>query len=414
MKKIVIAGTSVYGIGNLGDEALLKVLVDNLRAQYDDIDITLLARHPGSYVDSYFGVRSIENLEFPCKADSLGKWFRGLNPGDDTAHLHAITTELEQANLLIIGGDPFNELSMGFGWGLMPHASLLVTLAKFLQVPAVLYAIHMGRPIESQIGLEMTKYCIENCKSVTLREPFSEKVLANMGVATSNCVVLSDPAFGLEPVRDMTEGARLLNRYGISLGSKKLIGVNFRHQYWNWEKPLWDTYRKIVADVCDHLVEKYDAEILFIPNSHYDTDSSVQLYQDDRPANRDIAELMQYSQRAHLIEDQLNLTETLALFPHLDAHISSRRHSLTFAATHGVPIVGIGAGGPWHIAPAMEELDVADMFLELEELSVESLAEKVELAVEHGREIVERLENRIPELREKARAHANVLLSAML
>ena len=46
MKKIVIAGTSVYGIDNLGDEALLTVLVRELHNNIADLEITWLARHP--------------------------------------------------------------------------------------------------------------------------------------------------------------------------------------------------------------------------------------------------------------------------------------------------------------------------------------------------------------------------------
>ena len=46
MKKIVIAGTSVYGIENMGDEALLSVLCRELNSNVEDLEITWLARHP--------------------------------------------------------------------------------------------------------------------------------------------------------------------------------------------------------------------------------------------------------------------------------------------------------------------------------------------------------------------------------
>lgn len=408
--KIVIAGTSVYGIGNLGDEALLKVLVDNLRSENVDADITLLARHPGEYLDSYFGLKSIPNVEYPRKKDSLGKWFRGLNPGDDTEHLRRIVEELKEADLFIIGGDPFNELSMGFGWGLMPHATLLVTLAKFLQVPTALYGIHMGRPLKTEIGKEMTKFCVSNCQRVTLREKFSEDVLREIGISTDNCVVLSDPAFGLEPIADTKPGTDLMGRLGLSPNGKALIGVNFRHEYWHWKSEKWDPFRAAVAVVCDDLVQRLDADILFIPNSSYDKDADIQLYQDDRPANRDVVEMMKYANRAHLIEAQLNLTETMSLFPLLDMHISSRRHSLVFAAIHDVPFVAIGAGGPWHIGPAVEELDVPDSFMDVETLSEQNLLEKTSYVWSKADDLKSRMKSALPALRDKARAHASHIL----
>ena len=45
MKKYVVLGTSVYGIENMGDEALLNVLIRELRENYPDCFITWVARH---------------------------------------------------------------------------------------------------------------------------------------------------------------------------------------------------------------------------------------------------------------------------------------------------------------------------------------------------------------------------------
>ena len=410
VKKIVIAGTSVYGIGNLGDEALLKVLVDSLREMNPDIELVLIARHPGEYLDSFFGVRSIQNLEYQTKEESLGRWFRGLNPGDDTSHLRSIVDELESADLFIVGGDPFNELSMGFGWGLMPHATSLITLARFIGVPVGLYGIHMGRPLATPIGKEMTRYCVGNVDAITLREEFSRQVLAEMGIRTDHSAVLADPAFGLKPIASREPGTAILEKLDIRVSGKPVVGMNFRHQYWNWDTETWAHYREIVASFCDALVEDMDADILFIPNSNYELDAKIQLYQDDRPTNREIQSAMCHRERGHLVEARLDLTETLSLFPLLDLHISSRRHSLVFAALHGVPILAIGAGGKWHIGPAVAEMGVKDAFIELDDISLAALASMAAAIHADSTGMKERLLDRVAALREPACMHARELV----
>jgi len=53
MHRIVISG--YYGFNNIGDESILKAVVDNLRERIDDIDITVLSQNPVS-TEEKFGV----------------------------------------------------------------------------------------------------------------------------------------------------------------------------------------------------------------------------------------------------------------------------------------------------------------------------------------------------------------------
>ena len=413
MKKIVIAGTSVYGIENFGDEALLAVLCRELNEKAEDLEIMLLARHPGKDLEDFYSVKTFKNLEHDSKENSIGKWFYGLNPTDPQDHLSNVLKEIQSADLLILGGDPFSEISLGFYRGLMPHATLLITLAKAVQTPVMYYAVHMGRPILSEAGKEMTKFCVTNVDKITLREDFSETVLNEMGIETDNCVVLADGAFGLNPVEGKEQGMEILKRNGIEFKSDKVIGINFRHQYWTWTKEEWAHYRAMVVDICDYMIEEYGVDLLFIPNSTYEIDAKYQLYQDDRPTARDIYADLKNKEHAHKIEEKLDLYQTLTLFPLLDMHYSSRRHSLVFAALHGVPIIGSGAAGKWHIQPALEELSVGENFIPLDDLSIEKIKERIDATWNNRAHYSKILLEAIPPLRAKAIAHADVALEML-
>ncbi|WP_347177939.1 polysaccharide pyruvyl transferase family protein [Sporosarcina thermotolerans] len=54
--KIVISG--FYGLGNTGDEAILKAIVDNLRAELDNPDITVFSLSPDKTSKEH-GVESV-------------------------------------------------------------------------------------------------------------------------------------------------------------------------------------------------------------------------------------------------------------------------------------------------------------------------------------------------------------------
>ena len=79
----------------------------------------------------------------------------------------------------------------------------MITLAKFLGTPTVLYSIHMA-DLKSDYAKELTKFCIENASLTTLREQFSKDVLDDMGINTANCVVTADSAWSLD-VQDKTD-----------------------------------------------------------------------------------------------------------------------------------------------------------------------------------------------------------------
>ena len=402
MKKVVVAGTSVYGIENQGDEAMLNVFCRELRASLPGVEITLLARHPGKELDELHGVKSIQNLEHESKAKSMGRWFNGLNAGDSSQRLRQIRQALEDSDLLVIGGDPFAEITLGFYRGLAPYAALLITLAKFLEKPVMLYGIHMGRPLTTELGKELTRFCLSNASLVTLREEFSRQVIVEMGIDDSNTAVLADTAFGLNPVSDKT-GQKILDKEGISFKSDKVIGVNFRHEYWRWKEADWQRYSSILAEVCDWMVKEFGADILFIPNCTYDTDHQ---YEDDRPTARDIVAKMKHRKNAHQIRGRYNLFETLSLFPLLDMHFSNRRHSLIFAAVHGVPPVG--CGGEWHVKPALDDLGVGDAFTKIEELAADTLKEKLGYIWGKRQEVSDNIRKSLPVLREKACRHGRL------
>ena len=99
--KILLGGG--YDTQNLGDHGSLEVFQRDLKKLDPSSEIVVLSRHPDAEFDETYNVRSILNLDHKSKAESIGRWFNGLNPGDDTGHLKKIWEELASSDLLVIG-----------------------------------------------------------------------------------------------------------------------------------------------------------------------------------------------------------------------------------------------------------------------------------------------------------------------
>ena len=403
MKRVVLAGTSVYGLENHSDDSMLSVFTRELHANIPDLEITLLARHPNKAFDELYGVKSIKNMDHNNKEESIGRWFNGLNPGDPTGHLRAIWKAIEESDLLIIGGDPFLEISLGFYRGLAPYAALLITIAKFLEKPVMLYGIHIGRKLKTDLGKELTKFCISNSDLVTLREEFSRKAILELGISDKNIVALSDPAFGLNPIEGKEMGQNVLDKEGIRFKSDKVIGVTFRHMYWKWKASDWDYYSSILAEVYDYIVEELGADLLFIPNCTYDIDHK---YEDDRAVAKDTVAKMKHKEHAHQIRNKYNLFETLSLYRHIDMMFSNRRHCLIFAAIHGLP--SVGCGEELHMMPVMANLSIDDKFVDIKEFNADLLKKNINETWNNREQIIKNINEALPELREKALQHAKL------
>ncbi len=410
MKRILIAGASTFGVKNLGDDAMFCNLVVGLRREFPGCELTFLARHPDEQFDRTFGVHSIKNFEHENKAQSLGRWFWGFNPGDPTDHVAAIRKAIEECDVVVIGGNSFMEISESqFLRGVPSYAALLATWAKLFEKPYVLYGVACPT-LRNEYTKQVARFLCENAALVTVREDFSVQQLRDAGVDVSNVQVLADPAFGVDPVWDKDAGLQVLNEEGITLGSKPLIGICFRHQYWSWSDGEFEAYARTTARFCDWLVHEFKVELLFIPNCTYAVDTENE---DDRIVLASIREKMNECDQAHLIKGDYDLHKILSLFQFLDMMISSRRHSCAFAAIHHVPFLAAAMGYSYHFQPFLESLSLDDAFVDLTEESLEEFREKVRQAWDRKANTARIIQRMLPELRRKAHRHVELIANML-
>lgn len=397
--KILLAGASTYGVKNMGDDAMLYTLTQELHRRLD-CEITFLARHPNSSYDKLYGIRSIKNYEHDSKANSLGRWFFGFNPGDPHTHLDAIRTAIAESDLVVLGGNSFMEVSLNqFLRGVASYSALLATFSMFFNKPFALYGV-AGHEMKSDFTKEIARFLAGNAKLVTVREEFFKNALKNAGVSGDHIRVGGDPAFGIEPIAGDEKGRGVLDREKIRFSSKTVIGIGFRHMYWVWNEQQTAEYMEKMAGLCDHLIEAYDADLLFIPNCTYDVDTPLE---DDRHIAGLVRARMRLASRTHCPKGEMDLLETLSLYRHINILASNRRHSNIFAAVHGKPFFPFSSGHPWQFKPFIKDLGIDVPLSSITEDGLETLKQGFATTWKSRPALVETLKKNVPALRNKAR-----------
>ena len=382
---VLLAGG--YDTANYGDHAMLATLVRDLRRRDADATVTLLSRHPDPAFDRAFGVRSLRNLDHESREAARGRWFNGLNPGDDTAHLRRIREAMAAADALVIGGGRLLlDLSLGFLRGPLSYYAWLVQLARLFEKPVFVYGMTLV-PLSSEPGREMARFVLGHAAAVAVREEPSATLARSLGVDRARLHVLPDPAFGLFDAVDAGAGAALLRGAGVPLGEgdRPLVALTARHIYWQQDRATFDAFAGELAALADAIADTYDAELVFLPHCTYTRHEPLV---DDRRVAAVVREQMRRPERAHVVTAAPSLAGLLGAYRHVALLVGQRRHSIVFAALSGVPAVAV-SDGP-NVATMMERVGADARVLPLASFTAAAAKPLVEAAwqarsIERGR-----------------------------
>ena len=171
--KVLVAG--YYGAGNLGDELLLGLLIDWLRAaQHDVVVITLDEAH----TKTLHGCVAIERNNLP-----------------------ELIRQLSEAGTLILGGGglfqdhhrfSIADLHVYPAPGISYYAQLCL-LARQIGVPYMLFAMGVG-PLRTDDAREITREMFQHAVHASVRDPISATLLRQIGV-TADVKVGADPGW---------------------------------------------------------------------------------------------------------------------------------------------------------------------------------------------------------------------------
>jgi len=257
-------------------------------------------------------------------------------------------------------------------------------LAHELGVPVLVYAISAG-PLDRPESGAAVKDALNQAAMVSVRDRGSKHLLESLGVQ-QEIHVTADPALLLEP-RPLPEGS--LEREGIERHGTWLIGVSVREP--GVAAPDLDTdhYHALLANAGDYLVERFDADLVFVPMES----------RQDLQHSHAVVSKMANPQRAHVLKGTYTAGEMLALIERFDFAVGMRLHFLIFAALQRVPFVALPYGGK--VDGLLEELQMP--MPRVQGINTGQLIAHLDRSLDFRHDLKQRIGEHLPALIERAK-----------
>jgi len=301
--RVGISGS--YGGLNLGDEAILEGIIGELRRALP-VEVTVFSRDPGDTLRRHRVERAVPVREFARDE---------------------ILPELERLDLLILGGG-----------GILFDAEARiylreVSLAHELGVPVMVYAVSAG-PLRTPHAQEIVRQALELATVVTVRDKPAKRLLEECGVRRP-IEVTADPALLLQPA-PLGPGALAFEGLGGGRPARgtrtRVVGMSIREAGPAAPDLNEAQVQAQLADVADYVVDRLDADVVFVP-----MERAVQ----DMQQCHAVLARMRRVQRAHVLRGEYGAGELLSLVAQFEFAIGMRLHFLIFAALQRVPFVAL-------------------------------------------------------------------------
>jgi len=358
--RVGISGS--YGGLNLGDEAIIEVMLRELRAS-SDADIVVFSRNPKD-TEKRHKIRSV----------SLA-----------AMHKEEAVEELKKLDLFILGGG-------GILFDGMAETFLRdVNWAKELGVPVMIYAVSVG-PLKTPESKQLVADTLGKVDVITVREGEAKRILNDLGV-TRDIEVTADPGLLLASSHFTKE---MLKKEGID-PEVALVGFSVREPGPAAPDLNVDQYHGVLANAADFMVERFDAQALFVP-------MEVGENRDPQHSHAVISK-MANTQRATVLKGEYSSSQVLGLIQHMSFAVGMRLHFLIFSCIHRVPFV------PLPYASKVTGL-LADLDMPMTAIGGQNagkLCAFLDRSWDTRKTIQKKLEDKVPPLQEKARRTNQIL-----
>jgi polysaccharide pyruvyl transferase CsaB len=358
--RVAISGS--YGGMNLGDEAILEVILRELRAALD-VDVVVFSRNSKD-TEQRHKVRAVPIREM---------------------HKDDVFEELRKLDLFILGGG-----GILFD-GLVEDMLRDVNWARELGIPVMVYAISVG-PLKTPESKQLVVTALNKVDKITVRENEAKRMLHDLGLERE-IEVTADPGLLLKP-QSFTKD--MLKMEGINPDSP-LVGFSLREPGPAAPDLNIEQYHGILANAADFMVERFDAQILFVPMEIGDN-------KDPQHSHAVISKMVN-AQRASVLKGEYSSAAVLGLMKHMSFVVGMRLHFLIFAGIQKIPFVPL----PYATKVAGLLSDLEMPMPPITALNVGKLCAFLDRSWDLRERIRKNLEVKVPPLQERARKTNQIL-----
>ncbi|MEC0266658.1 polysaccharide pyruvyl transferase CsaB [Paenibacillus anseongense] len=296
-KVVKIALSGYYGFDNSGDEAVLQSILFALEEQGREqgirIEPIVLSANPEK-TSAMYGVQS----------------YHRMKPGP-------LLSALREADGLISGGGSL--LQDATSSKTIPYYLAVLKIAQWLGKPTFIYSQGIG-PVNRRMFDGWIRGVFKRCAYISVRDTESAALLATMRLPWERIAVVPDPVMGL-PLRGE---AGVSGSAGTGV---RTVGVSVR--FWNEDRSELEALSRSLAKL---LATDPNVRLRFLP-FHLPSDEVASQFVIDR--------LGDHGSRVEMVPGIVHPQDMLAQVAGCDLLIGMRLHSLIYAASQYVPMVGI-------------------------------------------------------------------------
>lgn len=292
-KKYDITLLGYYGYKNSGDEAILMSTLEAFRKIDPELTFLVFSKKPKETKKLYL-------------VDSVYRF-----------NLFKVIRILKKSRLFLAGGGSLiqDNTSTRSIW----YYLTVLKMAKKLGINSMLFANGIG-PIKRSFNRRFAGKVLNDLQAISLRDAQSFNEIKALGINKPNIFVSSDPAVLLE-ASDESKVDELIQLENIPT-DKPLIGFSLR----KWTN---SGYVDKIAEIADYCAQKYNSHPLFIPMQ----------YPMDFEISQTIAGKMKNP--SSIITKMYSPNIILGLTARLKLMVGMRLHSIIYAATQCIPLMGL-------------------------------------------------------------------------
>lgn len=295
-----------YGVGNLGDELMLVCLKDWLSRQ--GISVTVAAQVPES-VEAMHNVPAVPNLPL------FGQW--DWVPGYLRGRIFPLWKALLSSDMVVIGGGDLIRDDVGGKTFLYSIEKMLV--ATILRKPVHLVNVGIGEP-STRWRRFVLGLLLRRCRTIIVRDPGSLRLCSRYSV--TRATLAPDIVFELPRMIASQPTGEQRTLLVCLRGDANVYG-RFR---------LDETRLSNLAAALDHLVDKYNLTVRFIP-------FQSSLWGDDNLLHQQVRDKMAFGERTEIVPWEFHVERLVAAFAEARCVVAMRLHAGVLAAALGRPVI---------------------------------------------------------------------------
>jgi polysaccharide pyruvyl transferase WcaK-like protein len=319
--KVLISGW--YGHGNIGDELILKSMINVFKRKIYNVEIRILSDNP-IYTKCTHNIVSTYQLPLKFKG-YIRMLLNGQTPFKTIKFI-------KNTDIFVMGGGGFlSDWQSYVPWGWLKQ----IILAKILGKRTMIYAIGAG-PFSTKKGKMIVKHIINNyVDMITVRDKTSKKELLACGVEEKKIIVTADPVVNyLEFKKNNYKKHKIDNivkNYNNDFFNVGITVASLFHSN-KWEnnpEKYFDEYIKNLTIALKKIAKNYnDVKFYFIPFMMTEEDISFSNKLNGLIGNKGL-----------VVKSKNDIERIITIYKDLDCVIAMRYHANILATILDKPVI---------------------------------------------------------------------------